>query len=286
MHNRSVLTEAIVGWLVQLLGDRTLRVVSKKIFGPPERRALAEAMDEAIRTFVAPLPANQREHVTRAIVERFEMSPVAVNDGGEGRSSVREALVENIREQLRPLADPDIAVSGQSYFEQIGLDPAHALKVLPDLFIAALQRAATVNAGLAPLAAQLNADAVLAEVRALRASGAAVPAGGAVAPAGVVAAPVGEGDVLALVRALEAVPSLADDAGRTSVIGQLRRDIAATVRYDARARLHLLGLVRTCDDHPGGVRELIEVLTFVEGDSLPMRRVREIAAPWLRNGST
>ncbi|MCO5988912.1 hypothetical protein NE235_22665 [Actinoallomurus spadix] len=165
--------------------------------------------------------------------------------------------------------------------------------MLPDLFITALQRAATMNAGLAPLAAQLNADAVLAEVRALRASGAEVPAGGAVAPAGGAVAPVGgavapagEGDVLALVRALEAVPSLADDAGRTSVIGQLRRDIAATVRYDARARLHLLGLVRTCDDHPGGVRELIEVLTFVEGDSLPMRRVREIAAPWLRNGST
>ncbi|WP_460356043.1 effector-associated domain 2-containing protein [Actinoallomurus acanthiterrae] len=265
-----MLTEAIVGWLVQLLGDRTLRVVSKRIFGPPERRVLAEAMDEAIGSFVAPLAADQREHVARALVERFEAPPMEVNDGPDERSSVREALVENIREQLRPLADPHITGSGRSYFEQMGLDPARALSMVPDLFIAAIQRAATMNAGLAPLAAQLNADAVLAEVRALRASGTDGSAGGG---------------VLALARALEAVPSLADEAGRTLVIDQLRPDISATVRYNARTRLHVLNLAQTCDDHPGGVRELIDVLTFVEGDSLPMRRAREIAAPWLRNGS-
>lgn len=256
------MTEAIVGWLVQLLGDRALRVVSRTTFGTPERRELAKAMDTAVETFVAELPADRRDDVARVLVERFEAPAPAI---GNESNSVREALAANIREQLRPLADPDITGSGRSYFEQIGIDPANALRVIPDLFITAVQRAATSNSGLAPLAAQLNADAVLAEVRALRLSGAPRSGGR---------------DVLALARALEAVPSLADEGGRAAVVRELRPDIAATVRYDPRTRLHLLNLARTCDDHPGGVRELVGVLTFTEGDSLPMRRLREIAAPW------
>jgi hypothetical protein len=267
MHNRRVFTEAIVGWLVQLLGDRTLRIVSKNVLGQPERRELAKAMDAAIETFVAALPDDRREHVARTLVERFDTPPLVM---GPPRESFRETLIENVREQLRPLAEAEITGTGQSYFDQVGLDSNWALESFPHLFVQAIQRAATVRPSLAPLAAQLNADVVLAEVRALRAMGAHGPAD----------TPTGK-DVLALTSALEAVPALADEGGRISVIGQLRADISATVRHDARARLHLLNLVRTCDDHAGGVQELIDVLTFVEGDSLPMRRVREIAAPWI-----
>ncbi len=82
----------------------------------------------------------------------------------------------------------------------------------------------------------------------------------------------GEG-VFALVDALAELPSMLSEAGRTALIRQLRPGIAAMARQDPRPRLYLLSLVQTCLEHEGGLVEMLTALRFIEGDSVPMRRV-------------
>jgi hypothetical protein len=90
----------------------------------------------------------------------------------------------------------------------------------------------------------------------------------------------GEGvRLFAFVAALTALPSLGDEAGRSALVRLLRPAIAAAVRHDARARIHLFSLVVTCLDHEDGLPELLAAVRFVEGDSFPMHRAIRAAAP-------
>ncbi len=81
------------------------------------------------------------------------------------------------------------------------------------------------------------------------------------------------GGVFAMVNALAELPSMLSEAGRTALIRQLRPGIATMARQDPRPRLCLLNLVQTCLEHEGGLVEMLEALYFIEGDSVPMRRV-------------
>jgi Effector-associated domain 2 len=85
--------------------------------------------------------------------------------------------------------------------------------------------------------------------------------------------------LFAFVEALTALPSLSDTTGRSALVRLLRPAIAARVRHDARARIHLFDLVMTCLEHENGLRELLAAAHFVEGDSFPMRRAVRAAAP-------
>lgn len=258
-----------MGWLVQAIGTSTISTVSRSIVGGPEQRALRKAVDTAIRAFVADLEPADSDHLVEVLAQLYSTPPELPFSTGE---SVYETLVEGLREPLRPLADPLVTETGESYLEHIGVDPESFLRRFPEAVVNAIRRVATEHAALAPLAAQLNADVLLAEVRALRNDGENSGGHGAHGT---------ERRLLALARALEAVPALADEAGRGSLIAQLRPDIRGMIRHDPRARLLLLNLARTCAAYPGGVAELIDILSHVEGDSLPMRRLRRAALPWL-----
>lgn len=80
----------------------------------------------------------------------------------------------------------------------------------------------------------------------------------------------------ALVDALLEVPTVADDESRKLLLGRLRPEIRNSVAGNPRARLHVMNIVTTCRNYDGGVQELVRALREVEGDSLPVRRVREI----------
>lgn len=82
--------------------------------------------------------------------------------------------------------------------------------------------------------------------------------------------------VFTLVDALLEVPSVAEDDSRRVLLGQLRAEIRNSIAHHPRARMHVLNIVATCRNYDGGLDELVGAIGEVEGDSLPVRRLREI----------
>jgi hypothetical protein len=81
-----------------------------------------------------------------------------------------------------------------------------------------------------------------------------------------------------VVNALDDIPSMHDADTRSTVLGQLRPAIAGAVRYSPQRRIHMVNIVRTCLDYPGGLAELIATITQIEGpESLPLRRLVDAA---------
>ncbi|GAA2088275.1 effector-associated domain 2-containing protein [Actinomadura alba] len=83
--------------------------------------------------------------------------------------------------------------------------------------------------------------------------------------------------LFAFVNALTSLPSLADDAGRSTLVSLLPSALAAGAQHDPRPRIHLFNLVLACLDHEHGLADLLTALHHMEGDSLPMRRALEAA---------
>ncbi len=79
-----------------------------------------------------------------------------------------------------------------------------------------------------------------------------------------------------LVDALLACPSLKDPGRRQTVVDQLGDDISASIARDAAERFDVFNIVTTCANYPGGLKWLLEVLHFFEGDSLSWRAANEI----------
>ncbi|MGI8335626.1 effector-associated domain 2-containing protein [Actinomadura scrupuli] len=93
-----------------------------------------------------------------------------------------------------------------------------------------------------------------------------------------------EADGAAIFRfadALAALPSLRGSADRSAFTRLLRPEIAHAVRHDPRTRVYAFNLLMACLDHEGGLPDLLACLWWLEGDSLAMRRVAELA-PTLR----
>jgi hypothetical protein len=84
--------------------------------------------------------------------------------------------------------------------------------------------------------------------------------------------------LFAFVNALTSLPSLTEDAGRSTLVSLLPSTLAASAQYDPRPRIHLFKLVLACLDHEYGLADLLTALRHMEGDSLPMRRALEAAA--------
>jgi hypothetical protein len=85
------------------------------------------------------------------------------------------------------------------------------------------------------------------------------------------------------VETVASLPTLRSATGRSAFIGMLRTDIALAVRHDQRARVHTFNLVQACLDREGGLRELLERLCELEGDSHAMRRALELATALSRS---
>lgn len=83
--------------------------------------------------------------------------------------------------------------------------------------------------------------------------------------------------LFAFVNAVADLPSLSDDAGRSTLLRLLSPPIAASVAYNPRPRMHLFNLVLTCLDCEDGLQQMLEALAGLEGGSLPMRRVLRAA---------
>jgi hypothetical protein len=90
-------------------------------------------------------------------------------------------------------------------------------------------------------------------------------------------------DFTDLVDALLEVDSIRDDSARSTVLALLPVHIAGSVPHHPRARLHVIGLLRTCLDHEGGLLELVAVLRDLEGDSLPVRRLEARTRKWMNS---
>ncbi|SFS77498.1 effector-associated domain 2-containing protein [Saccharopolyspora flava] len=79
-----------------------------------------------------------------------------------------------------------------------------------------------------------------------------------------------------LVDALLKVPAVAEDDSRRVLLGLLRPEIRNAIPHHARTRAHVINIARTCRDYEGGLGDLVRALEELEGDSMPVRRVREL----------
>jgi Effector-associated domain 2 len=272
-----MLAEAIVGWLVEVSGDRLVKGISQSIFGGPDRRALTVAVDAATTAVIADLPPDVQPAVTAAVAEQFASPPAITLDA---RTTVRAALISAVHAQVAPLADKDLTPAGRSYFEEVGVDAARFRDDLSSAVIRAVEQVATSRPALAPLAAQLNADALMAEVRALQRNPVGQPTSGPgpaidSGPAPHPAEP--KATVFDVVDALLQVEAIADEGARREVLRELPNEISGAIPHHAVPRVQVLAMLRTCLRYPNGLRELLDAIRLVEPDSTATKRLEETA---------
>jgi hypothetical protein len=267
-----MLAEAIVGWLVEVAGDRMLKGISQTIFGGPDRRALTLAVGAATTAVIADLPLDVQPAVAAAVAERFSSPPAVTVDA---RTTVRDALISGVHAQVAPLADRDLTPTGRSYFEEVGVDAGRFADDLSSAVIRAVEQVATSRAALAPLAAQLNADALLAEVRALRREPPGRPAHDA-APAPDPAEP--KSAIFDMVDALLEVEAIADEGARRAVLRELPKEISGAIPHHAVPRVQVLAMLRTCLRYPDGLRQLLDAIRLVEPASTATEQLQKTAS--------
>jgi hypothetical protein len=85
--------------------------------------------------------------------------------------------------------------------------------------------------------------------------------------------PLSQAEQRELARALLVLPSMADGARRRDVIAELRDEIATKIPASSVDNMHVLNIVKTCLQYENGLEELLEILSFSEGNSLPMQQV-------------
>jgi hypothetical protein len=272
-----VLEAALVAWLVAALGDRALRGLRVITVGKPERTSLATALQVACRSLLDQAPPDAREALAVALAESFRKPPVAVLDG---RTTVKNALVEGVLAQISPLSERAGTSSGKSRLQELGVDEAFIRAELPNIVIRSIQQVGPSHAALLPLASQLNADLiqdkideVLDAVQALAlqqhsASAAQPPAG---------AGPAGRAtrvDLLApVLKAILEVPSMGDYSARMAILTSLSPRIRDAIPRSAIARVEMMNTIRTCQNYAGGMQELVAAIRMIEGDSEPIRNL-------------
>ena len=79
-----------------------------------------------------------------------------------------------------------------------------------------------------------------------------------------------------LVEALLACPSMSNQDSRQTVVDDLPDQIKVNVKRHETARLHLTSIIKTCLNYPDGIKRLIEIVRYYEGESLPMQKVDEV----------
>jgi len=273
-----MLEAAFLAWLVALLGDRTVRGITRILLGNPERRrfaaALGKSMDAAIPLAIQHVPAGARDQLEQALSERFSVPPVIILDG---RTRVRTALTEAIQQQIAPLADPAITPDGRSFLEEIGVDAAQLRADLAEVAIRCVQNAGPSFPALLPLVTQINADGIVevgeataAKIDEILASverWKQVPAAPYQFPR----------DTLDRVTdALLAIPAVADSDTRNVILNMLPESLRDSIPRSPVPRVQVYNIVRTCSVHAHGLRKLIDTVRSLERDSLPMRNLEDL----------
>ncbi|MGH3273914.1 MAG: effector-associated domain 2-containing protein [Streptosporangiaceae bacterium] len=271
---------AVVAWLVAVLGDRALNGVTRTMLGPPDERALAQALSLAFSVAFDGVPESSRDALGTALQERFAEPPTVVLDG---RTRVRTGLIRAIQAQIAPLADPAATPAGRSFFDEIGVDAARVRDDLADVVIRSVEQVGASSPALTPLVTQLNADAILDRVDAV------LGQMGAIGQATI--QPDGRGSRVGvrtrkedngvhsaavaqrLTDALLCVPAVADDDSRRVVLEMLPGDLRHAIPSSRFPRIHVLGMVNTSWNYKDGLQSLVRAVRLVEGDSLAMEEL-------------
>jgi Effector-associated domain 2 len=271
-----MLAVALVGWLVALLGDSTLKGGARVILGTPEQRALTRALDVAITAMMRGLSAESSESLNSALRECFGRGPAVRLDG---RTQVRAGLVDAIQQQIGPLAEP-ISPVGTSFFAEIGVDPDQMRDGLAEVVIRSIEQVGAGTPALTPLVSQLNADAILDKVdQVLNRLEPPRAGAGETATGGISEEPrLSPEELSRLVRAMLEVPAIQDDSARQEILNGLPGPIPNAVPRAARPTVQVLTMVRTCLNYTGGLRALVDGIRLIEGDSVAMRKLDEAIA--------
>jgi hypothetical protein len=281
-----MLEAAFVAWLVALLGDQTLRGVTRVLLGNRDRRAFESALSAAMTVTIAAVlqdvPPASRDALERALRERFAEPPASVLDG---RTRVRTALIDAVQDQIGPLADPSITPSGRSFLEEIGVDAGQLRDDLAQVAIRGIEQVGPGFPALTPLVTQLNADGI---VELGEAVGAKVDNILASIEQWKQAPPVRNrpsvrnerqpfefpADVTdRIADALLAIPSISDRDAQNVIISMLPNPLRDSIPRSTVPRIQVYNIVRTCPHFAHGLRDLIQAIRSIESDSLPMRQL-------------
>ncbi len=291
-----MLEAAFVAWLVAILGDHTVRGVTRVLLGKPERRrfasALSAAMHVTIVSIMQDVPAGSRDALEPALRDCFAKPPVSVLDG---RTRVRTALVAAVREQIAPLADPRTTGSGRSFLDEIDVDADWLRDELASVAIRSIEQVGAGFPALASLVAQLNADGLmeLEEVISAKVDGVlatvelwkqSVPSAG---PPGLARSYEFSPDVTdRIADALLDIPSMSDNDTRNVILGMLPVQLRGSIRYSPAPRIQVYNIVQACSYREEGLRQLVRAIRSIERDSIPMRRLDDLILEIGESGSS
>lgn len=281
-----MLEAAFVAWLVALLGDNTVRGVTRVLLGNPERRRFASALSVAMRVAIVSImqdvPPGSHDALEPALRECFDEPPVSVLDG---RTRVRTALVAAVCEQISPLADREANASGRSFLDEIDVDADWLGDELASAAIRSIEQVGASFPGLAPLVAQLNADGLmeLGELISSRVDCALatveswqqpLPSAG---PAGLARNHEFLPDAIdRIADALLDIPSIADNDARDVILSMLPIQLRGAIRRSPVPRIHVYNIVQACSYREEGLRQLVRAIRSIERDSIPMHRLDDL----------
>jgi len=278
-----MLEAAFVAWLVALLGDHTVRGVTRVLLGNPERRRFASALSAAMHVTIVSImqnvPAGSRDALEPALRDCFAKPPAGVLDG---RTRVRTALVTAVREQIAPLTDPRMTDSGRSFLDEIDVDADWLRDELASVAIRSIEQVGTAFPALASLVAQLNADGLmeLEEIISAKVDGvlASVELSKQSVPS---TAPARSHDFSPdatdrIADALLDIPSMSDNETRNVILGMLPVQLRGSIRYSPAPRVQVYNIVQACAYREEGLRQLVRAIRSLERDSIPMRRLDDL----------
>ena len=278
-----------MAWLVAVLGDRTVRGMTRVLLGNPDQRRFKTALRVSIETAIPlvierisassregmpggsgeGMPDSSRDQLERALSERFSAPPVLVLDG---RTPVRTALINAVRQQIAPLAEPAVVLGGRSFLDEIGVDAEQLRTDLAEVAIQCIKDTALSFSALRPLVSQLNSDGTVELEEAIAAKLDMILAG--LEQWRQVPVPVYQFPRDTLVRitnGLLAIPAVSDNDTRNAILNMLPESLRHSISRSPVPRVQVYSLVLTCSVHEHGMRDLIETIRLLDGGTLPMR---------------
>jgi hypothetical protein len=83
-----------------------------------------------------------------------------------------------------------------------------------------------------------------------------------------------------LVDLMLEVSVIADERSRHVIVRQLRSDVRGAINRHPAARVDVTQILTTCFDYSGAIRELVSVITALDGHSTPVVRLASALAPY------
>ena len=150
---------ALVGWLVQAVGDYGIQLVR----GSPDKRALRHAVKNAIDMVVDQADPGSRDTLRSGLQQCFSTKPrLHLDQSIPIVDSLRATIAAQVAE-LDEIVDFD---TGQTFYRSVSVERTWLIDKIADAFIAAL-RSVVAQGSIAELVHGLNASDLSAQVTAL-----------------------------------------------------------------------------------------------------------------------